>query len=137
MDLSLFEPETPDEQAENLWRIYPCKKGKAVAMPKLKRVMARVGYDTLRKAILDYTAECDELGRPYMYPATWLNREAWEDEPAPRRKKPAGDIVNSDAYRTYVPVEKNSPGEQLAVVRDLREAFAEVREALSREGDRV
>ena len=73
------------EGFEEVWAAYPRKVGKGDA----KRAWKKIGPDSeLRKRMIETLkkmARCEQWtrdgGQFIPHPATWLNREGWEDEP--------------------------------------------------------
>lgn len=81
---------------DSFWEAYPRRVGKAEA----QRVWKRLNTDTAEKALEGarrLAADPNLPPKQYIpYPATWLNREGWEDEPYPdrnvsRETKPAAE----------------------------------------------
>ena len=80
-------PQTPHRDAdaytpefEAFWQAYPRKKGKRAAWKAWKAALKRAEPETI------ITAAKAEAKRPCelkyrKYPASWLNADAWEDEP--------------------------------------------------------
>jgi len=88
------------------WDLYPRKVGRAAA----ERAWSGIDPELVNH-ILDATAIL--AGDPNLppkqfipYPATWLNRAGWEDEPYPdrnvsRETKPAADIPGRDDWKKW------------------------------------
>lgn len=72
------------------WDSYPRKKSKAAGRAAYEKAARKVGPERIRAALesqLPVLMAKEPDFRPY--PATWLNRESWEDEPdAPARSGP-------------------------------------------------
>lgn len=95
--LNLKEPLLETEHAQNefeqafstFWESYPRKVGKGAA-----RKAFRVAYDGFGEEVLQgakrLSADRNLPPQEFIpYPATWLNREGWNDEPYPEREKTA------------------------------------------------
>lgn len=46
------------QQVEQLWSLYPNKKGKAQAIVKLPKLIEKYGYETIENCVLAYANEC-------------------------------------------------------------------------------
>lgn len=70
---------------EEWWAAYPRKKAKIAAAKAYESAVRRIGgqrqnaEDQLLKSLKAYRFSADPNYRPY--PATWLNRGSWLDEP--------------------------------------------------------
>lgn len=73
---------------EDFYRVYPRKMGKQDAKKAFRKALDIVDFDTLLAGALRYANDpnlpADKQFLPY--PATWLNRGSWDDEPLPERK---------------------------------------------------
>lgn len=82
-DSPLNPPKGGDERFQDFWQAYPKKIGKAAA----KRVWSRKGLNAKADEVLAHLATrvrsdaqwLEEGGRFIPNPATWLNRDGWED----------------------------------------------------------
>lgn len=81
------------------WADYPNKVGKAVASKAFQQARQRAPIETIMAGLARYVAKTDD--RPWCNPATWLNQDRWDDQPAaapqsrgqppPRRANPVSD----------------------------------------------
>lgn len=88
----------PADYAEQFWAAVPRKVAKKVAMKALDAARRRkVPFATIMAGIARYAQEKAGTEPQYiLHPATWLNGDRWEDEPAPpgRPRGPTlGDIA--------------------------------------------
>ena len=64
------------------YHVYPLKKDPKRAYKAWQNALKDgATREELLAAIGPYREECERLGRPFKYPATWLNAGSWEDEP--------------------------------------------------------
>ncbi len=76
---------------EAWWQLVPRKVGKGQARKAFTSALKRVPAAVLRAGITRYAAECAGREPGFIaHPATWLNGERWEDEPAPAGAAQAG-----------------------------------------------
>lgn len=69
---------------EEFWLNYPRKVDKAAARRAWKTARKKADAATIMAGCLRYAAERDGQDHKFTkYPATWLNADAWENEPAP------------------------------------------------------
>lgn len=54
------------QQVEQLWSLYPNKKGKAQAIAKLPKLIEKHGYETLENCVLAYADECKGKDTKYI-----------------------------------------------------------------------
>ena len=71
--------------AEEIYKLYPRKVGKPIALKKIEKAIKEVGFDELKKRVLAYagaTSRWDEEDRRFIpYPATWFNQGRYDDDP--------------------------------------------------------
>lgn len=79
---------------DEFWDIYPRKRDKGKARPAWNKAVKKADPDTIIAAAKRYAATVDrsEGGRFIKYPASWLNAEAWDDEPADQDTSPEQDM---------------------------------------------
>jgi hypothetical protein len=65
---------------EAFWGAYPNKIGKRGAATAFERARKRVSFDELMEGLSRYRSKQDD--RPWCNPATWLNQDRWNDQPA-------------------------------------------------------
>lgn len=62
------------QQVEQLWSLYPNKKGKSQAISKLPKLIEKHGYDAIEKCVLDYADECKGKETKYIkHGSTFFN----------------------------------------------------------------
>ena len=78
-------PTGEGDRFDEFWQVYPRKAAKPDARKAWVKAVAKVGAEAVLVAVRAYAASPNLPERQYIpYPATWLNREGWEDEaPAP------------------------------------------------------
>jgi hypothetical protein len=99
------------QKFEEFWKIYPRRVGRNSALRAFKRVLTGFGSEVESK-VEELLSGASRLSRdPNLppaqfipYPATWLNREGWLDEPYPERvligeEKRLADLEASKARR--------------------------------------
>lgn len=116
------EEDTRAERAwsfNQFWLRFPNKVGKRAAEKAFDRVRksGRVDFDVLMAGLEIYVHKTDD--RPWCNPATWLNQERWDDQPAanPGRGPPRGQRGFLDVALTIEEThERNhTDGEPLAL----------------------
>ena len=74
----LHAPREPSGFVD-FWQAYPRKVGKGAARPAFIKAMRKTSLDVILNALVHTQWPADPQYIPY--PATWLNRESWDDEP--------------------------------------------------------
>lgn len=67
---------------DELWKLYPNKKGKAAALKAYKKAIKKgVTHETIERGLINFKAHC-ELNSWYSpaHGSTWFNGERWSDE---------------------------------------------------------
>ena len=82
------EPEQPPKPAypaefKKFWDTYPRKVGKRDALKAWKRATKRATTSAINDGAKRLATDPNRLDRFTPYPATWLNRDGWEDEQTP------------------------------------------------------
>jgi len=78
-----------ENEFEEFWEAYPRKVGKAAAKKALENVSRETSVGLILEAVRKMAADPNLPPKAYIpYPATWLNRQGWEDEPFPVRGEP-------------------------------------------------
>lgn len=111
-DLALFEAPSivvSGPSFDDFWAVWP----KKVAKPDAQRAWAKAVKQTLATQIVDAAiAYRDNPGRPERqfipYPATWLNREGWNDE------LPSGASAPMDRARDVLDLGRQMAAERAA-----------------------
>lgn len=97
-----------DESFEQFWSAYPRKVGKAPA----RKAFDKLAAEHMREILDGVVRFSTDPNLPEMqfipYPATWLNREGWNDDPYPTRSTGA---KLSNAQRNLLEYEKAMRGE--------------------------
>jgi hypothetical protein len=78
----------PSDFRERFWSRYPNKVGRPAALKKLEiaRKSGRVTWVTVMAGLEKYIAKTDD--RPWCNPATWIQQDRWNDQPAQVQKTP-------------------------------------------------
>ena len=95
-----------DNAFEQFWSVYPRKVGKAQA----RKAFEKLAEDNMREildGVVRLQADPNLPDTQFIpYPATWLNREGWGDEPYPKREvKPAERKAELPDMRAWVKAE--------------------------------
>lgn len=83
---NLFPYPTPQPRVsragefDRFWAMFPNKVGKADAFKAFDRAIKRVELETMMAGLDRYVHKTDD--RPWCNPATWLNQDRWNDQPA-------------------------------------------------------
>lgn len=92
---------------EEFYSLYPRKVGKATARKAFEKALANndveVIFDGVRRLVEDPNLPDTQF---IPYPATWLNREGWNDEPYPSREvkgftKPAAEVPGKNDWKLW------------------------------------
>jgi len=79
-------PACPDQAFDTFWRAYPRHVGKADARKAFTAALRRAGgVDVMLATIAEWVAEWRSRPQFCPYPATWLRRDGWCDDPPVRR----------------------------------------------------
>lgn len=96
-----------DDDFESFWEAYPRKVGKAAARKALEMAIRATKFDDILDGVKFLARDPNLPPKEYIpYPATWLNREGWNDEAYPVRgqekmKPPAETPGKNDWKRWY------------------------------------
>jgi hypothetical protein len=82
------------ELFDKFWDRYPKKVDKGQAFRQFKRALNRAPFEQIFDGAIRYATDPNlpDNKRFIKNPATWLNADAWENEPLPNRKNSAGEI---------------------------------------------
>ena len=71
-----------EEEFEELWSIYPNKKGKTVAMQKYSLARKQgATYEEVRQGLEHYIKYCETIDQKFIkHGSTWFNQKGWMDE---------------------------------------------------------
>jgi hypothetical protein len=76
----------PDESFAEFWNHYPRKVGRADAKKAWARAHKRAAHKTILAGCIRLAIDPNLPEKTFIpHPATWLNRDGWEDEPLPVR----------------------------------------------------
>jgi hypothetical protein len=72
---------------EIFWDLYPRKIGKGAALKSFLRALESEGWEKIHAGTQRLSQDSNLPDTQFIpYPATWLNREGWNDDPYPERK---------------------------------------------------
>lgn len=76
------EETTIDEEFEQLWTIYPNKKGKVIAMQKYSLARKQgATYTEVRQGLEHYIKYCKTIDKKFIkHGSTWFSQRCWSDE---------------------------------------------------------
>jgi predicted DNA-binding transcriptional regulator len=81
---------------EQFWNVFPRKAGKQDAIKAFDKAVTNFGFDVVLAGAIRFAHDPNLPSKEFIpYPATWLNRGSWDDEPLPERTKTL-DEVRSD-----------------------------------------
>ncbi len=79
---------------EEFWNLYPRKVGKQEAAKAFEKAVKSVPFIQILVGVQRLAADPNKPEMTFLpYPATWLNRGGWSDEPYPERKKTAEELA--------------------------------------------
>jgi hypothetical protein len=96
-----------DDAFEEFWEIYPRKVGKSAAKRALAVVSRETSLDDILAGARRIANDPNLPPKSFIpYPATWLNRSGWEDEPYPVRgesepKKPNAEVPGKNDWKLF------------------------------------
>lgn len=70
-----------DFEFEDFWKLWPNKVGKPAALKAFVSARKRAGLDAIVSGVFAYIRD-KPPDRPWLNPATFLNQNRWEDQPA-------------------------------------------------------
>lgn len=106
-----------DEQAAEIYELYPRKAARPDAIRAIKKALKSVGYTDLYAKTQKYATAVKESQKELSYipyPATWFNREEYNDDwsglyqASPRSRRPRADI-NEQHYDRTPYINPNDP----------------------------
>ena len=75
-----------DESFNLFWKTYPRKSARDEAMRAFRKALKRASFDSILAGTIRLVNDPNKPEKQFIpYPATWLNRGGWEDEPYPVR----------------------------------------------------
>jgi hypothetical protein len=76
-----------DSDFESFWSSYPRKVGKATARKAFEKALESAAVSDILEGVARFATDPNLPDTQFIpYPATWLNREGWGDEPYPKRE---------------------------------------------------
>ncbi len=71
---NICSPNIISKQIEEIWLLYPNKKGKAAAIKKLPKLIKEYGYEKIKKCVERYALECKGKDKQYVkHGSTFFN----------------------------------------------------------------
>lgn len=99
------------ESFEELWKLYPNKKGKTESYKKfVKAIKDGVSIETIRDGIQRYITyiEIEHIKPQYIKNgSTWFNQRCWEDDYSTNRKPTTRDIAPKIKYMDFLKENSN------------------------------
>jgi hypothetical protein len=99
------------ESFEELWKLYPNKKGKTESYKKfVKAIKDGVSIETIRDGIQRYITyiEIEHIKPQYIKNgSTWFNQRCWEDDYSTNRKPTTRDIAPKIKYMDFLKEDSN------------------------------
>lgn len=79
---------------EDFWFIYPRRVGKGSALKAFNKAAETVGAEIIVAGAAKLSRDPNLPAIQYVpYPATWINREGWNDEPYPARERTKEELA--------------------------------------------
>jgi uncharacterized protein YdaU (DUF1376 family) len=126
----------PADFRERFWQVYPNKVGKPLAIQKLEltRKTGRATWAALWSGLDAYVHKTDD--RPWCNPATWINQQRWNDQPAtaPKSGRDAQQQRSDDALEQLRAFNRHGNASSGADARLLLENSSERSEDFHRRG---
>lgn len=97
------EKNIAEDMFDQFWSLYPRKAGKASARKAFNNLDDEV-IDDVMAGVVRLRNDPNLPPAQYIpHPATWLNREGWDDDPYPKRDiKPSERVVEAPGPRDWV-----------------------------------
>jgi len=76
------------EGFEEFWATYPAPKDKGRARTAFKSAIKKVSLEVILDGARRYATDPNRIDEFTKLPATWLNAEAWDNDPLPARTQP-------------------------------------------------
>jgi hypothetical protein len=93
---SINKKEIYKEKFEDIWKLYPNKKGKTNAYKSFtKAIKDGVSLDTIKQGVINYVnyIELENVKPQYIkHGSTWFNQRCWEDDYTIKRKLTTKDL---------------------------------------------
>lgn len=110
-NISINNKEIYKESFEELWKLYPNKKGKTESYKKfVKAIKEGISIETIRDGIqryIDYI-EIEHIKPQYIKNgSTWFNQRCWEDDYSTNRKPTTRDIAPKIKYMDFLKEDSN------------------------------
>ncbi len=107
------KPLAISAQAEAIYQAYPRHTGRGDAIKKISAALKTVSYEHLLERVTAFAAavsEWPEADRQYIpYPATWINRRQWEDDPSEWERKGKTDLFHG--IKSWLNQREPGPGQ--------------------------
>lgn len=94
------DAETGNQQsykAEEIYKLYPKKVGRGIALKAIRRAMNKVPYEKLLESVREYSAAVarwPEQEKQFVpFPATWFNQGRWDDDRSNWRRSSGSQSV--------------------------------------------
>jgi hypothetical protein len=90
-----------DERFEEFWHQYPRRVARGAARKAWDNALKKATAEEIIAVAMRYAAEREGQDPLYTkHPATWLNQEAWLDDPMPAKWNPATAVID-DLHRRF------------------------------------
>lgn len=86
------------DQFDEFWRVYPLRKAKGAAKTAWTKALKRATPERIIAGANEYASDPNRDQDYTKHPATWLNGDCWDDEPAPVRPKVSKSTTNLAAW---------------------------------------
>jgi hypothetical protein len=91
-------PRGHDLTWEAFWNVYPRHVGKREARKAWERAIRRARPEVIIRGAQRYRDDPHRLAPYTAHPATWLNRDGWDDDPEPARSNGNGQTPVAAGY---------------------------------------
>lgn len=96
---SLVRPDV-ERGFTDFWNVYPRRVGKAAALSAYRKAVHDSDPETINAGARRLAQDPNLPPQQYVpHPATWLNRNGWEDEPYPERQKTRDELLAEEQAR--------------------------------------
>jgi hypothetical protein len=90
-----------DERFEEFWHQYPRRVARGAARKAWDNALKKATAEEIIAVAMRYAAKREGQDPLYTkHPATWLNQEAWLDDPMPAKWNPATAVID-DLHRRF------------------------------------
>ena len=101
-----------EQQFNEIWKLYPNKKGKTVALKSfIKALKEGISIETIKQGVVNYSQyiEIERVEPRYvMHGSTWFNQRRWNDDYTIKRKLTTRDLASKIDINNFLSEESEN-----------------------------